>query len=123
MRARGAPDARDACNRCAALRDRVGEHRGARRSRGSSARRGGRVTPRELREFVVYGFETTHAALDAEDLLKAGGVSVVPIPAPRALGVSCGIAMRVSPEETAAAERILTEGRVDWASRAVMHDV
>ena len=81
------------------------------------------MTPRESREYVVYGFETTHAALDAENLLKQGGVSVVPIPAPRVLGASCGIAMRVTPEDSASAERMMSEGRVGWTSRAVMHDV
>lgn len=50
------------------------------------------------RTFVVFGFESTHAALDGEALLQDMGIEVVPIPAPASLSGRCGIALRVEPE-------------------------
>lgn len=60
--------------------------------------------------FVVFGFGTTHEALSAEELLKAHGLRVVPIPTPRELGALCGIAMRLPLEEEDEG-RALLEGR------------
>lgn len=47
------------------------------------------------RSFKVMGFASTHDALDAEALLLDLGIDVVPIPAPKALGTLCGIALRL----------------------------
>lgn len=45
--------------------------------------------------FAVFGFDTTHEALQAESVLLAAGEDVVLIPTPRALGTMCGFAVRV----------------------------
>jgi len=47
------------------------------------------------REFAAFGFESTHEALDAEQLLGDLGIEVVPMPAPKTLGSRCGIALRI----------------------------
>jgi len=56
------------------------------------------------REFAAFGFESTHEALDAEQLLGDLGIEVVPMPAPKTLGSRCGIALRLelADEERAA---------------------
>lgn len=72
------------------------------------------MSPSSPRVFTVLGFATTHAALDAEQLLADLGVSVTPIPAPAELGGAlCGIALRIEPSDT---ERALT--LLDHAERA-----
>ena len=77
----------------------------------------------ERATFSALGFESTHDALAAEVELKAANVTVVPIPAPKALGALCGVALRIPPEtvplaeETLAASGIAISGRVsfeDW---------
>jgi len=50
---------------------------------------------RTPREFAAFGFESTHEALDAEQLLGDLGIEVVPMPAPKTLGARCGIALRI----------------------------
>ena len=50
---------------------------------------------RTPRSFAVFGFQSTHDALAAEDVLRDIGAEVVPIPAPSSLGGRCGIALRV----------------------------
>ena len=51
----------------------------------------------------MFGFGTTHDALDAEALLLDLGIDVVPVPAPKVIGAKCGIALRleVTDEERA----------------------
>ena len=60
---------------------------------------------RSPRLFAVFGFGSTHDALDAEALLGDLGIEVVPIPAPKTVGTRCGIALRLelSDEERAIA--------------------
>jgi hypothetical protein len=60
---------------------------------------------RTPRQFAVFGFASTHEALDAESLLLDLGIDVVPIPAPKTLGTLCGIALRL---EIADRERALS---------------
>jgi len=56
---------------------------------------------------VVYGFSSVHDAMAAESVLNGAGVSVTPVPSPKALGELCGIALRVTPEDAAHARRLL----------------
>jgi len=70
----------------------------------------------EPTRFVAYGFASVHDALAAEAALKAGDVPVTAIPSPRDLGELCGIAMRVAPQDTKAAEAVL--GRAGLPPRA-----
>jgi hypothetical protein len=78
---------------------------------------------REPRTFHVFGFATTHEALDAEALLDDMGVDVVPIPTPKGLGAHCGIALRVPLDETERAQRYLENAGITPASTTQIEDV
>ena len=78
---------------------------------------------RPLRSFVVFAFESTHAALEAEDVLKAEGLAVVPIPTPAALGSLCGLAMRVPPEQADRARAALVDRGVLPCAETVIDDL
>ena len=81
------------------------------------------MSAREPRPFVVYGFESTHAALSAESLLKDMGVAVVPVPAPKSIGRLCGIALRVEPAESDRAEELLANAGMEPNARVEVEDV
>lgn len=73
--------------------------------------------------FVVLGFTSTHDALDAEALLEDMGMDVVPIPAPKALGTLCGIALRLPPEQEERARTYLDRASISIAGVTRIHDV
>lgn len=81
------------------------------------------MTGRETREYAVLGFGSTHDALTAESALKAARFDILVIPAPRALGSLCGIAIRLEPEVVDAAERLLEDARLAPTARATIRDV
>jgi len=81
------------------------------------------VTPRTPRPFVVFGFATTHDALDAEALLGDMGIDVVPIPAPQSVGALCGIALRLEPSEAERALEYLDRGGIKLTATAEIDDV
>jgi hypothetical protein len=62
---------------------------------------------RTRQTFAVFGFASTHTALDAEALLDDMGIDVVPIPTPSTIGELCGIALRVPLEQSERALRYL----------------
>lgn len=64
---------------------------------------------RAKQTYRVFGFASTHEALDAEALLGKKGIEVVPIPAPAAVSANCGIALRVLECDGEQAERFLLE--------------
>ena len=78
---------------------------------------------REPRPFVVLGFGSTHDALDAEALLEDLGIDVVPVPAPKALGALCGIALRVAPEQAERAEKYLSRAAIKVVGTTRIEDV
>jgi hypothetical protein len=43
-------------------------------------------------------FNSAHRVMKAESLLKARGIKILLIPAPRQLMTDCGLALRISPE-------------------------
>jgi hypothetical protein len=63
--------------------------------------------------FAVFGFDSTHVALKAEDALLAADLEVALIPTPRALGSLCGFAVRVPAEQRQSASAVLETARVD----------
>lgn len=77
---------------------------------------------REKRPFVIFGFASTHEALDAEALLGDLGFDVVPVPSPAALSTRCGIALRVPAEEADRAIRYLDSGGLSPSGRADLED-
>ncbi len=81
------------------------------------------MSPRRPRDFLVLGFDTTHDALAAEEALRAADFAVVPIPAPKAFGKLCGIALRLSPEVADAAECLLKDAGMRVAGRVEVRDL
>jgi hypothetical protein len=76
---------------------------------------------RDERDFVVFGFDSTHDALAAEALLKDLGVPVLPVPPPRHLG-ACGIGLRVEPSDVDRAAELLERASIHVASRVPVRD-
>lgn len=77
---------------------------------------------REKQRFIVFGFVSTHLALDAEQLLDDMGIDVVPIPAPTNISALCGIAMRVPAGEAERAIRYLDNAGIDRSAQVEMED-
>lgn len=65
--------------------------------------------------FLVIGFASAHDALEGEALLADMGIEVVPVPAPKAFGALCGIALRVPSEQSERALRYLENGGIPVA--------
>jgi hypothetical protein len=63
----------------------------------------------EEREEFIFTFRSAHDAIMGERLLLDSGVDVRVMPLPRVLGKSCGIALRVSGEDTEKALSLLGE--------------
>lgn len=72
--------------------------------------------------FAIYGFATTHDALTAEAAIETARVPVTTIPAPRALGSLCGLAMRVREGDAPDAEAAMTTAGVAWTGRVDLED-
>jgi len=71
----------------------------------------------ERRPFVVLGFASTHAALDAEAALEADGLDCTPVPSPESLGGLCGIGLRLEPASERAALACLARAHIDVSAR------
>ena len=57
-----------------------------------------------MNEYYLLTFESTHAAISTEKLLKPAEVTIMPVP--RFISASCGISVRISPDKRAHAEDI-----------------
>lgn len=60
-----------------------------------------------MEEYYLYTFESTHAAIATEKILKAVGAIVMPVP--RFISSSCGISVRIAPENHEEAESLFAE--------------
>lgn len=60
-----------------------------------------------MEEYYLYTFESTHAAIATDKLLKPVGSVVMPVP--RFISSSCGISVRIAPENHEAAEQLFRE--------------
>ena len=58
-------------------------------------------------EYYLLTFESTHAAISTEKLLKPAEVTIMPVP--RFISASCGISVRIRPEKKEYAEEIFRE--------------
>jgi hypothetical protein len=67
----------------------------------------------DLQEFGVLTFPATAHALKAERTLKGGERAFVTIPTPREISRSCGIALKVWPQEAEAVRQYLQERGVE----------
>ena len=57
-----------------------------------------------MEEYYLFTFESTHAAISTEKLLKPAEVTIMPVP--RFISASCGISVRIRPDKRAEAEEI-----------------
>ncbi|MBR2674682.1 MAG: DUF3343 domain-containing protein [Mogibacterium sp.] len=55
-------------------------------------------------EYYLLTFESTHAAISTEKLLKPADVSIMPVP--RFISASCGISIRIYPSRRMQAEQL-----------------
>lgn len=78
---------------------------------------------RTPRLFALLGFASTHDALDAESLLLDLGIDVTPIPAPKALGTLCGIALRLEVADEPRALGYLSGAGIVVGARGEVEDV
>lgn len=60
-----------------------------------------------MEEYYLYTFESTHAAIATDKLLKPVGSVVMPVP--RFISSSCGISVRIEPDKHEEAERLFRE--------------
>ena len=60
-----------------------------------------------MEEYYLFTFETTHAAIATEKILKPVGGIVMPVP--RFISSSCGISIRIDVEKHEEAEKIFRE--------------
>lgn len=58
-------------------------------------------------EYYLLTFESTHAAISTEKLLKPVEVTIMPVP--RFISASCGISVRIRPDRKDEAEAIFRE--------------
>ena len=58
-------------------------------------------------EYYLLTFESTHAAISTEKLLKPAEVTIMPVP--RFISASCGISVRIRPDKKENAEDIFRE--------------
>ena len=61
-----------------------------------------------MNEYYLLTFESTHAAISTEKLLKPAAVTIMPVP--RFISASCGISVRIKPEMRMQAEEIFRQG-------------
>lgn len=80
------------------------------------------MSERGKRPFTVFGFGSTHDALDAERLLDDLGLEVVPIPTPKSIGALCGISLRVPHEETDRASTYLERAEIHVTAQVCISD-
>lgn len=60
-----------------------------------------------IEEFYLYTFSNTHGAIATEKLLKEAGATILPVP--RVISASCGISVRIQPDNIDLAKQIMEE--------------
>lgn len=77
---------------------------------------------RQMEEYYLLTFESTHAAISTEKLLKPAEVTIMPVP--RFISASCGISVRIHPDRRDKAEEIFrSESRLGPEEYAYYHIV
>ncbi|NLA70001.1 MAG: DUF3343 domain-containing protein [Clostridiales bacterium] len=71
-------------------------------------------------EYYLYTFSSTHAAIQTEKLLSEAEARVMPVP--RFISASCGISVRIKPENSELADEImLNKGTLDQSQYSYYH--
>lgn len=66
-----------------------------------------------MKEYYLFTFESTHSAIKAQKLLS--GLNAVTMPTLREISASCGISLKVLPEQIAAAKTCMEEQGEGWS--------
>lgn len=69
-----------------------------------------------MKEYYLITFKNTHGAISGEKKMKAEGIEVTVIPTPTTLTKSCGISLRIKPEDFERAAVLVKEGEIDAGS-------
>jgi len=67
----------------------------------------------KLKEFCVITFVSTSNALKGEKVMKDADRRFVIMPTPREISTSCGLSIKIKPEDVEESYRILREGGVE----------
>jgi len=63
-----------------------------------------------MNEYYLYTFESTHAAIATEKLLKPAECRIMPVP--RFISASCGISVRIKPEHKPQADKLFEQSKL-----------
>jgi len=63
--------------------------------------------------YYLITFKNTHSAISAEKVLKAKGFDVIVIPTPTTLTKSCGISLRIKPEDFSKLSGVIKSGEIE----------
>jgi hypothetical protein len=66
-----------------------------------------------MKEYYLITFKNTHSAISGEKKLKAEGFEVTVIPTPTTLTKSCGISLRIKPEDFDRASGLVRSGDLE----------
>lgn len=69
-----------------------------------------------MKEYYLITFKNTHSAISGEKKMKAEGFEVTVIPTPTTLTKSCGISLRIKPEDFERAAGLVRSGDVEAGS-------
>lgn len=72
-----------------------------------------------LSGYAVILLPSTSHAMHAEAALKQAGIGCKMIPVPRHISSDCGVCIRISRQDSAAARAVLDSAAVEWES---IHD-
>ena len=73
-------------------------------------------------EYYLLTFESTHAAISTEKLLRPAEITIMPVP--RFISASCGISIRIRPDKREKAEDIFRkDSKLDAEEYAYYHVV
>ena len=67
-----------------------------------------------IEKFGILTFDSTHHAIKAENDLIREGIQTKTIPTPRDITLSCGIAIRISPDDIEKIKGLLEEGKLTY---------
>ena len=69
-----------------------------------------------MKEYYLISFKNKHGAISGEKKLKAEGFEVTVIPTPTTLTKSCGISLRIKPEDFERASGLIKTGELEAGS-------
>ena len=75
---------------------------------------------RQKREYRIFTFHTTAAAMEMEAFCREQGIRGRLVPVPRELSAGCGIAWRMEPAEYERFQGVIAESQIEIEQSCVM---